>query len=115
MNFTLNATNPVAWVAASPTPGGAFATRTRQRRRRPAYGWEETYSFTLGLNDANDDADSAGLSNLEEFLAETNPRDPADRLSLELVSATVFGSNLNVQLGFLVRSNKTYTVVYRSA
>ena len=37
--------------------------------------WEAADGFSLGYNDANEDADGDGFSNLDEYLLGTNPRD----------------------------------------
>jgi subtilisin family serine protease len=41
--------------------------------------WESAYGLNPALNDAALDADGDGVSNLQEYLGESNPRDPASR------------------------------------
>jgi hypothetical protein len=116
MNFDLSVTNPIAWIAAAPTPGGALPAELADTDGdgKPD-GRESTYGFDPALNDSDGDADGDRLSNLEEFLAGTNPRDNGDALRLQLLSASNIGTNFSVRLGFSARSNKTYTIVYRNA
>lgn len=39
--------------------------------------WEKKYGLNIAVNDANDDLDNDGFTNMEEFLAKTNPADAA--------------------------------------
>lgn len=38
--------------------------------------WEKKYGLNIAVNDANEDFDGDGFTNMEEFLAKTNPADP---------------------------------------
>ena len=72
--------------------------------------WERDH----GLNpndpaDAAQDPDGDGLTNLEEFRAGTDPRDPASVLKL----AIALGSPVTLQ--FLAQPNRTYVLEYRNA
>ena len=44
-------------------------------------GWEVMYGLDPLHSDADEDADNDGMTNLAEFIAGTNPRDAASRLS----------------------------------
>jgi hypothetical protein len=116
MNFTLDVTNTVSWVAAAPTPGTSLpAELIDSDGDGLPDGWEQLYGFEQGGNDASGDADNDGLSNLQEFIAGTNPLLASDALRFKHISATLVGASLHVQLGFDARSNKTYTIVYRQS
>ncbi|HXJ58308.1 MAG TPA: lamin tail domain-containing protein [Verrucomicrobiae bacterium] len=115
MTFSLDPTNPVSWVAAPPTPGAPLPAGLQDSDGDGLPdGWEQTYGFISGVNEANDDPDGDGLSNLAEFIAGTNPRLAEDALRLKPVSATRSGTNVVVLLEFEARSNKTYTISYSS-
>lgn len=115
MNFVLDATNTLSWVAAPPTPGGGLpAALADSDGDGLPDGWEQTYGFVSGVNEANDDADNDGLINLQEFIVGTDPTLATDALQLRSMSATLINNSFNVTLGFNTRSNKTYTVIYRS-
>ncbi len=73
--------------------------------------WETRY----GISDPNEDTDHDGLTNYEEFLAGTDPRDEDDRLRLQLSVNPLPPDRLAVATGFSARSNKTYSILYRSA
>lgn len=72
--------------------------------------WEGKYGFkTDDSSDAAGDADGDGASNLEEFRAGTDPRDPGSFLKIDSISAP---SN-SVSLMFTAVSNRSYSVLYR--
>jgi hypothetical protein len=60
-------------------------------------------------NDANLDADGDGRSNLSEYLAGTDPRNPSSNLS---VSVNFAGGQIHVL--FTAEANKGYTVQYKT-
>jgi hypothetical protein len=73
-------------------------------------GVPDVADLNPGPNDATLDADHDGQSNLEEYLAGTDPSDPQSYLKIERIEAT--GS---ATLWFNAASNKTYTVEYTDA
>ncbi|HKQ40436.1 MAG TPA: lamin tail domain-containing protein [Verrucomicrobiae bacterium] len=75
--------------------------------------WETQYGFSNGdPSDAALDADGDGASNVAEYDAGTDPRDPTSYLRVENISAD-FVSTASVRISWLARTNKTYTVLYR--
>jgi len=111
-SFTLNATNPMAWVAAPPTPGSSLPIEWQDGDDDGiADGWERLHGLDPTMDDGNADPDNDGLTNREEFLADTDPRDALDGLRLLSISANPTPGGLAVILGFEARSNKTYSVV----
>lgn len=73
--------------------------------------WEDANGTDKLVNDASDDDDNDGMTNLEEYLAGTNPQSFGSRL--EIVSLAQGGSE--VSFSFLAVSNKSYTVQYRNS
>jgi hypothetical protein len=72
--------------------------------------WESAYNFnTNNAGDATVDTDGDTMTNLEEYIAGTDPRDAQSYLEVDTIS--VAGS---ATLSFLARSNKTYTIQFNS-
>ena len=72
--------------------------------------WEFAYNFsTNNAGDATVDTDGDTMTNLEEYIAGTDPRDAQSYLEVDAIS--VAGSTT---LSFLARSNKTYTIQFNS-
>jgi hypothetical protein len=70
--------------------------------------WETLYNFNINNSaDASQDADGDLMTNLQEYNAGTNPRDPLSYLRLGLIRSG--GSSLT----FNAVANRTYTVEYR--
>jgi hypothetical protein len=75
--------------------------------------WEVAHMFDPdNSSDASGDADMDGATNLQEYLAGTDPRNAASRLRLELISFTSPGE---VELQLIALSNKTYTIQFRDS
>ena len=71
--------------------------------------WELAHNLDPNLNDAGADPDLDGMTNLQEYRAGTDPRDPGSFLRIDAHSAPAQG----VLLTFAAVSNKTYTVESR--
>jgi hypothetical protein len=71
--------------------------------------WELAHGLIVGVNDAALDPDGDGLSNLQEYLAGTDPHDPNSVLKVEAIVAA--GATPTLQ--FLAVSNRTYAVEFR--
>ena len=100
--------NPGSWAAAFPTPGRGTVP-DRDRDGLPD-DWEAAYSFDPDdAADAGLDSDGDGLTNLQEYLSGTNPRDAASALKFESVSAQTEG----VGLRFNAIAGRSYTVQAR--
>lgn len=78
--------------------------------------WEQTYGFDpLNPNDAEDDPDRDGFSNLQEYLAGTDPRSAASsppRPTEPAIHRMRWAGN-QLELHFLTDTGKTYQVQYR--
>jgi hypothetical protein len=101
--------NPANWFAATPTAGLAPVTD------RDGDGMPDDWELAHQLNpdnpqDAQEDPDGDGATNLQEFRAGTDPRNPASVLRFTAVTA---GSN-GVTLEFPVVAGQSYTVQLRT-
>jgi hypothetical protein len=103
-----NGDNPVNWYAASPTAGLASTTD------RDADGMPDDWELANQLDPANPadaslDADGDGSTNLQEFRAGTDPRDPASVLKFTDIAM----QSPVVRLEFPVVAGKCYTVQFQ--
>lgn len=72
--------------------------------------WERAHGLTVGINDANADSDGDGHTNLQEYLAGTDPQDPNSVLALRAV--VVSGMPI---LQFMAISNRAYRLEFKDA
>jgi hypothetical protein len=71
--------------------------------------WELAHGLIVGENDANLDPDGDGFTNLQEFLAGTDPQDPVSYLKIETVKPPS-ATNKMVVLTFQAVAGKSYTI-----
>jgi hypothetical protein len=99
---------PTNWVAAIPTPGPGGTSQLDSDADGMPDGWEDQYGLNkLSSADAGQDADGDGLTNLQEFRAGTDPRNPGSNLNL---TATLNGAV--VELRFTAIAGRSYTIQY---
>ncbi|MBN2505696.1 MAG: lamin tail domain-containing protein [Verrucomicrobia bacterium] len=99
--------DPFSWFAASPTPGPQAILDTDADGMPDA--WELAYGLVPGINDALDDFDGDGMTNLDEFHAGTLPNDPQSQLAVTLSLAAP------VRLAFVAMPDRAYVVEYRDS
>lgn len=73
--------------------------------------WEQQFGLIVGANDSGEDGDGDTMTNLEEYLAGTDPTLASSRLAM-VISPPVGGA---VTLQFDAVSNKSYSVLYRTS
>jgi parallel beta-helix repeat protein len=71
--------------------------------------WATAHSFSTMASIASQDTDGDGLTNLQEFLAGTDPRDPTNRFA---VTSTDISTGAP-RVGFKPMTGKTYQMEYR--
>ncbi|HKQ37627.1 MAG TPA: lamin tail domain-containing protein [Verrucomicrobiae bacterium] len=81
-------------------------------------GMSDAFETQYGLDinnaaDAATDLDGDGMSNLDEFIAGTDPSDPNSYLFIDLVGAN--GGPASASLRFMAVSNRTYSVQFRDS
>jgi hypothetical protein len=86
----ISLSNTSAVVQTDTIPGG-----TDSNANGLPDAWERIYFGTLGIN-PNADSDGDGVSNLEEYLAGTNPTNAADRLRITAFTSSPQGTNVTV-------------------
>jgi len=103
------ANDPTNWVAAAPALGGPGAMDTDGDGMSDAF--EDLYGFQkTNPNDADLDFDLDGMTNLEEYLAGTHPKQAGSLLEL---SPTLNGDT--TELRFSAVAGRTYTILYSDA
>ena len=98
---TLPGYDAATWTASTPSPGINLSLADTDADGLPDY-WEMLY----GVASAATDEDADGASNLEEFIAGTNPLDPQSRFVVNNTSA----ADGSMQLDFLALSGRGYSV-----
>src|SRR5262249_55724739 len=100
---------PTNWFASGFTPGtSADPDGDRDNDGMPD-AWESAHGLIVGVNDGALDPDQDGMSNLQEYLAGTDPRDALSSLRIEALPR---GSE--ILLRFTAQTHRAYTVQVRA-
>ncbi|HRT56487.1 MAG TPA: lamin tail domain-containing protein [Candidatus Paceibacterota bacterium] len=97
---------PTNWCAAVPNAGSGGQADSDGDGMPDE--WEEGHGLNKYINDAGLDPDGDGLSNLQEFLAGTDPQDRHSYLRIAGVSDSPTG----IRIEFEARAGRTYSVLY---
>ena len=97
-----------SWISAPPSPGVEFTARGDADADGIPDEWENQYGLDPSdPTDAALDSDHDGSTNLQEYLAGTNPRDPSSYLRIDRFSASGL-----VRIEFTAIANKTYSIQF---
>jgi hypothetical protein len=110
INPALYGNEPTNWMAAAPTPGPYGLVDT------DGDGMPDDWEMANGLNpnnadDANLDPDADGATNLQEYLAGTDPHNPLSCLKVQFISE----SGGVARITFTAVAGKTYSLLYRDS
>ncbi len=102
---------PLNWLACAPTPGIPNCGLDSDHDGLPN-DWEIAHNLdpysSLGNNGADGDPDGDGFTNLQEYLAGTDPQDPQSYLRIDSIHLLPGG----VALRFLAVAGHSYTVQF---
>ena len=107
--------DPINWQSSLPTAGVGNSPEVADRDGDGMPDlWENANGFNLAdATDGAKDADGDRFTNLQEFIAGTNPRDASSRFRILSVQPPV-GITQPLRLTFSSVSGKSYTVQYRA-
>ena len=113
VNANLYGNDPVNWMAAAPNPGpGGVVVDPDMDHDGMLDAWEIANGFDPNNpDDAALDADGDGLTNLQEYLAGTDPRDANSKFEIDSITSDGGGRHIR----FNAVAGKTYTLLFRDS
>jgi hypothetical protein len=103
--------DPTNWVGAIPTPQPGSAGSSDSDGDGMPDTWEQMHGLVVGVNDAGGDPDQDGMTNLQEYLAGTDPQSAASKLSVAISIASANAARVQ----FNAAANISYTLQHRTS
>jgi hypothetical protein len=110
LNVAAYGNDPINWNASAPTPGQPLDNADTDGDGLPD-SWENTHGTDRLVADADADPDHDGATNLEEYLAGTDPQSAQSLLKVDILTALPGLTTLQ----FRAVSNRTYSVLYKNS
>jgi hypothetical protein len=107
LNFTSYGNDPANWDAAAPSVGSS-GNQDTDGDGIPD-DWEDSHGLNKLVNDAGLDPDGDKFTNLQEYVAGTDPQNAASRLRLEQAVVGPAG----IELRFQASAGRTYSILFR--
>jgi hypothetical protein len=116
-NLSAFGNDPINWEGANPTAGRPNSPEISDTDSDGMPDtWEDAHNLNrLSASDAGQDADNDQFTNVQEYIAGTNPRNASSRLAITTLVHDFASGGASLKVQFQAMTGKTYTVQYRNS